>query len=555
MTGFCKCDDRFLQKITESLPQELKEEDALHEKNIEKIKESLVFELRGEAPSLEIDYVSEFRVEVYRHEAVVKKLTLTFINECQKVIGHHQKLIEKLKVNFLELEEETVGRVPTWMPTELEKGQDPLLLKSFKTTKIVNVNQFKPVTTKRSGKLHKIYRKFFKRFVKAAKLLLRKKTKWRSLVSLGEYSEKKGGLPTHKLTNTEIVKTPRPIVFPAANQNDLQSPHDQYEFPEVSVVVLENGTISGGSNLVFVDECVICHDLFDPVRDYTSEELHHRVIIDPDSMRIRCLSYDKEPEELQKAATFVDACAPNYAHWLTEVLPRVVLFCAEERYKAVPIVVNAELHQNILNSLFDVVGPEREIIQLSVGRELRVRELYVLSVAGYVPFERRTINIAGHSHGIFSPHAFSMLASCTKDSSVVAKGVQWPEKIFIRRNSGARKLVNERQIENLLVAKGYKVIEPEKFSFLEQVTMFNNAKSVVASSGAALANIIFMPRDVMIIILIGKYPDTSYWYWQNIACASGNVVQYVLGDIDQGNHDGIHSDFNIDVNDLIRILR
>lgn len=565
------CDDKSLQKITVSLPQELKEEDALHEKAMEKSKISLFAELRGEAPSLESDSVSELRAEIDRHETVVKNLTLSFINECHEVINHRHKAIENLKVHILELEKETVGLASTWMPPELEKGERPLLPKSSKTTEFGLVRQLNPVTTP-SGVLRKIYRKFFKRFViirrltqwvwrhgypiyanNKARLSLKQKTKWRSLVSLTEYS-KKTGLVKHKLANAEIVKTPPPIVFPVANQSYLESPHEQYEFPEVSVVILANVTIDGGSNLVLVHGHAICHDLFDPVRDYTSEELHGRAIIDPGSMRIRCLSHDNEPVKLQKAATFVDACASNYAHWLTEVLPRVALFCADERYEKVPIVVNAGLHQNILSSLFDVVGFEREIIQLSVGRSLAVSELYITSVVGYVPFERRTKIITDHSHGKFSPHAFSMLTNCISGLSIVSEGVQWPEKIFIRRNSGARKVVNESQIEKLLVEEGYAIVEPEKLTFSQQVQMFSNAKSVVGSSGAALANMIFMPRNVRIIILIGKYPDTSYWYWQNMACASGNVVRYCLGETEKGNDEGIHSDFHIRLNDLSEML-
>jgi capsular polysaccharide biosynthesis protein len=482
------------------------------------------------------------------------------------MMDHRQKTIEKLIVRISELEEK-LGISPTWMPPELEKDERPLFPKSLKNTKIGIVQETTP-----TGTLRLIYRKFFKRFVimrrlfqwvwrhgypiyanNAAKLSLRQRTKWRSLISLGEYS-KKTGLTIHKLTNTEVVKTPPPIVFPASYQNYLESPHDQYEFPEVSVVVLENGMINGGSNLVLVDGYAICHDLFDPVQDCTSEELHGRAIIDPGSMRIRCLSHDNEPVKLQKAATFVDACASNYAHWLTEVLPRVVLFCLDERYKTVPIVVNAGLHQNILDSLLDVAGFEREIIQLSVERTLCVRELYITSVAGYVPFDRRKKNIQCYSHGKFSPDALGMLSRCMSNLHNISKGYDSPEKVFIRRNSGSRKVINESQIEKLLVAEGYLIVEPEKLTFSQQVQVFSNAKSVIGSSGAALANMIFLPSNAHIVILIGQYSDTSYWYWQNIACASGNLVNYVFGSTKDSKADGIHSDFSINPSDLAQAI-
>ena len=380
----------------------------------------------------------------------------------------------------------------------------------------------------------------------------RKAGRRRRLISLGEYSKNKG-LVAYKLVDAESVVTPVPLVYPVGGRGCLESPHDRYKFPEISVTVVENAMLYGGSNLVLVDEMVVCHDLFDVARDYTSEELHGKILVDPKSKHIRWLMHDDEPVKLPIAATFVDACAPNYAHWLTEVLPRVALFCDDERYKDVPIVINDDLHHNILDSLIKLTGLERDIFALPVGRGLIVDTLCITSVAGYVPFERRTNKILGHSHGIFSAHGFNMLARRLGNYDNQIKGQRWPEKIFIRRNSGVRKVINRREIEKRLVAEGYVIIEPEKLTFSMQVELFRNAKMVVGSSGAALANMIFLPSDAQIFILIGKHPDTSYWYWQNMACASGNVVKYVFG-VSDNKGDGIHSDFVIDVDELMLSL-
>lgn len=374
----------------------------------------------------------------------------------------------------------------------------------------------------------------------------RKLRRWRALSTLRDYSQATHAQTVSVAAQSDVL-TPVPRVVPARDQAYLQSPHKSYVFPEIFVTAVSDAIVYGGTNLVLKDDDVICHDLYDFVHDYTSEELHGRTLIDPALGKIRWLQHDGNAEMLPEAATFVDSCATNYAHWLTEVLPRVATFCADERFKDVPIIVNDGLHKNIMDSLFMVAGRGRPIIALSIGRALRVATLHVTSVAGYVPFERRGNEQTGHSHGLFSATAFSLIRSAFQARSTSMTAKSMPKKIFIRRNSGARKVVNAAALEALLVGFGFAIIEPEKLSFRQQVDLFASADIIVASSGAAVANIIFAPSTARIFVLISKFPNTSYWYWQNMACASGKTVNYVLGEPVGGEQVGIHADFTIDL--------
>lgn len=395
------------------------------------------------------------------------------------------------------------------------------------------------------------WRTFYPLYVRSSIFLTSQQARhWRSIVKLKDYvSESK--CSSNNLFDSERVETPPPLVAPTEAQVCLMSPHDHYEFPAIYVAQLGDATILGGTNLVLFKDSVVCHDLYDFERDYTSEELHGRHLIDCKKKRIRLLRYDPAPERFDEAAAFVDACAPNYAHWLTEVLPRIVAFCSVEKYAKVPIIVNDGLHRNIMESLLLAAGYDRTIITLPIGRSIILSVAHITSVAGYVPFERRIKRLDGHSHGLFSPAAFSEMRRIFVDVVKATPSSDWPKKIYLRRNSGVRKVVNSSEIECALVAQGYAVIEPEKLSFTQQVQLFSHAESVVASSGAAAANIIFCPPGTPITILIGRGPDTSYWYWQNIAVASGNCVRYVMGEVDRGPLADIHADFSVSVNDVI----
>ncbi len=378
--------------------------------------------------------------------------------------------------------------------------------------------------------------------------------RWRELIKQSDYV-KQFKSNVLKIADVSVVDTPIPSVFPVEERACLQSPHDRYEFPEITVFEVPQATVYGRTNLLLVDDLVICHDLYDFSRDYTSEELHGRTIVDLKRGRVRWLQYDNAPASLASAAIFTDATAPNYAHWLTEVLPRIAMFCDVQIYAHVPLVVDAGLHPNLMESLRLIAGEQREIICIPVGRAVNVERLYVTSSCGYVPFGRRATKMSGHSHGAFSPIALekvrAKLFGCIKNGSY--SGL--PKKIYIRRTSGTRKVSNIESIETILKSSGFSVVEPEKLGFIEQVKLFSHAEVIVGSSGAALANLVFSAPGTKIVILIASYPDTSYWYWQNIACATFNEIRYVLGHINKGDQLGIHADFTVSPDDVRNIIR
>lgn len=374
------------------------------------------------------------------------------------------------------------------------------------------------------------------------------------LTPLSDYA-KTTGTPTYKLVDAESVETTQPKVFPIRDRAYVVAPGARYGFPEIFVAVIKNGTAVGGTNLIMVDGKVVCHDLYDFELDYTAEELHGRALISPKSMRVRLVFRDKRPDSIPVAATFVDACAPNYAHWMTEVLPRIALFCADERFKDMPVVVNDGLHPNIMESLFLVAGTNRKVITLPIGKTLAIAELYHTSVAGYVPFERRTKTGSGHSHGIFSPHALELLRMRLGDI-VQKKGMEsWPEKIFLRRNSGVRRVTNAAEIEKLLTTYGYVIVEPETLTFTQQVQYFAHAKVIVGPTGAGFANAIFCEKGTHVAILISKCKDLAYKYWVNMLDPIGVNFSYVLGDIVDNQEYGVHGDFEVNTSYLMEFLR
>lgn len=348
------------------------------------------------------------------------------------------------------------------------------------------------------------------------------------------------------------VLTPSFQVFPIEKSRKILSSHGEYTFPAIYVAIIDNGVVIGNTNLLIAGDFIIHHDLYDSQRDFTREEMHGRAFLWASANRIAWLGDSKIGSVINSAAVFTDACSANYAHWITEVLPRINLFCNTERFNNVPIIVNSGLHVNLLESLQLVVGSSRKIIFINNNEMILVKNLYVVSVVGYVPFQRKNNKLENHSHGVFSSVALSLLRNTIKNS-MLDKPLRGNNKIFVRRNSNIRNIINEKEIEGLLVDHGFVVIEPEKMTFAEQFAVFSTAEIVVGATGAAFGNIVFCKPGVKIVIMISDYKYMSYWYWQNMACSVGNTVTYVIGKCERFKH--LHVDFIIDGEDVLNAIK
>jgi capsular polysaccharide biosynthesis protein len=273
-------------------------------------------------------------------------------------------------------------------------------------------------------------------------------------------------------------------------------------------------------------------------------------VIDAKNMRMRILCEDRTPAKIEEAATFIDACASNYAHWLSEVLPRIASFCSVKKFENIPIIVNHGLHKNIMESLAFLVGQEREIILLPVGRSIKVKRLYMTSVTGYLPFEQRGKPEVNFSHGLFSPSPLDLIRKQVFALLNELQVQDFPRKIYLCRNSSVRKLNNSLMIEREFALCGYVFIEPEKLSFIQQVVLFANAKEIAAPTGAALANALFCKTGTRIAIFMSKHENMIYRYWLNMFSPFKFRITYVLGEIDADNSLGLHGDYSLALNDV-----
>lgn len=345
-----------------------------------------------------------------------------------------------------------------------------------------------------------------------------------------------------------VVPTSEAAYFDAAPMS--------YDFPEVTLTPLRNVVARGRSNILTTDDAILVHELLDFARDMPPEYFYGRLGLTDDRRNAAWKTYDpSKAHRVPEAAVFTDGTAPNYAHWLTEVLPRIAAFVQDRAFARTPLILDLDLHENIRRSL-DLLAPDQAVYRLRPDDLARVGVLHHVSVTGYVPFAPQPReDLSGFCHGYFSAQALRRMVKQLRRAVNPPAGSR--HKLFVRRTSTSRRLLNEAAIEEALVARGFKAIEPNEMSIEEQVAEFSRAQIVVGATGAAIANLIFAQPDCPIVVLMPHFRHLPYRYWSNMAVAAGaGPVVHVVGPQETVLPDpwsllAPHQDFTVEVKDVL----
>jgi capsular polysaccharide biosynthesis protein len=356
----------------------------------------------------------------------------------------------------------------------------------------------------------------------------------------------------------EQVTGGAPLMVPEAGSDLYDLAPLRYDSPAVTLAALREVLVRGKSNILTAPEAIVRHGLIDLATDVLPDEMYGRLLLSEDRGAAEWAPADRfSVGYLPEAAVFTDWIAFNYAHWLTEVLPRITAF-VQARGASVPFLVDAELHPNIVQSIHVVAGAEVTLHRLPPDHLVRVGTAYNVSPVGYVPFTLRKQPVETIPHGRFGGRGLRAMTEVLR----AAAGPVEPgrPKLFLRRQSSMRHIVNEAEIADALEARGFVTVRPEGLSLLEQVALYSRAKMIVGATGAAFANLIFCPPDCATVVLMPRFRHTAYWYWRRMAAAAGaGPVVHVSGEqidpiADPFDPLALHRDFRVETRDVLQAV-
>ena len=198
-------------------------------------------------------------------------------------------------------------------------------------------------------------------------------------------------------------------------------------------------------------------------------------------------------------ATVAVLAAPegaNYYHWMFDVLPRLHLL--EKWRGAIDLYALPRAASSVQKkSLAELGVGAEQILELTSQQRLRCRRILLPSLPG--------------SEGNYPPWSIEYLRRelLPRSSGIAGAG---PLVYLARGEVAARSPVNERALIAALSEIGYAIVFAEKYSFLEQVAIFRDAKVVVAPHGAGLANIVFSTDLKLVELFAREYVRFDCFY-------------------------------------------
>jgi hypothetical protein len=186
----------------------------------------------------------------------------------------------------------------------------------------------------------------------------------------------------------------------------------------------------------------------------------------------------------------------NYFHWLYEIIPKLVLInnyiMNSEYYKNQRYVLIID--ENLYKQMF-------EIINLIVKFNHQINEINDLNGIHCKQLIYCTDFWISQDNTRFKPNVVEeffvdkyavqlVLNSLGQHKSFIV-----PHRRIYLVRKGARQLINQKEIENVLKEFEFEFVNVASLSFLEQIKIFSEALIVVGASGAAFSNIVFMNKS------------------------------------------------------------
>ncbi|MBP0019363.1 MAG: glycosyltransferase family 61 protein [Cyanobacteria bacterium SBLK] len=216
-------------------------------------------------------------------------------------------------------------------------------------------------------------------------------------------------------------------------------------------------------------------------------------------------------EEIDFACSLVDYWSDLYAHWVFEVFTRLeaLEYYTRETGKAPPLIIHENPYSWKVRSL-ELIGYPIKNCRQWRGNIVKVKRLVICS-------KRREI-------GRTSPKSChwvreKVFSSLDKQATV---NIPLAPNIFIsRRNARSRRIVNEDEVIETLAKWDFVPYLLEDFDWQDQVTLFRQAKTIVAPHGAGLVNMVFSHKDTQILELFGRKISHGFY-----ALATGLELKY-----------------------------
>ncbi|MDP2745264.1 glycosyltransferase [Pseudomonas sp.] len=230
-----------------------------------------------------------------------------------------------------------------------------------------------------------------------------------------------------------------------------------------------------------------------------------------------------EPLQVASAISFFGWENGNYAHWLSEKLGRFYWIEQADLPQDTVVLVEAGLPASIMDALA-LFWPRERTVCVQPGRACQVDVLHHFSDTADIWEPRAGYVYRGDEYHLYPP-AIAWMASRVRTRCSALDG---RDRAYLIRPPGGngRTIVNQQELIRQLNGEGFQAFQPEVRDFASQVRALAGCELAILGSGAAAANLLWMPRGGTLVMLIQDNPQMWYWFFHALAAAVGVRLVY-----------------------------
>ncbi len=176
----------------------------------------------------------------------------------------------------------------------------------------------------------------------------------------------------------------------------------------------------------------------------------------------------------------------NYSHWLIDSLSRIALLKKIGWYDKIDWFMVPSLKHDFQRDSLKVLGiDESKIIAGDVNNHVQADTLVATTYVRY------------NEHVPFWCCDFLRNEFLNRRSPEAEKKYNYSYVYISRNDSAKRRVLNEVELMKSLEKKGFVSFELSKLSFQEKISLFANAKVIIATIGAGQANLVFCKQGTL----------------------------------------------------------
>lgn len=350
----------------------------------------------------------------------------------------------------------------------------------------------------------------------------------------------------------------------ASNSNEIRqidySPNSvaAIKFPTSAYVAkLRNVYCLPNTEILLTHDGFLIEDEIDHFYEIDEVELKGTKVVKAEDRSIKVNVNLRQFAWVESGISLLGNYTSNYFHFITEVLPKIILINESEISLNIPFLIERNLNKNLYSLLAILNTQKRKVITLKPYTLYSADELVLISPLSVTLDVHRNTEVKLRTTLDLNriKKAVDIIKKSVALSTFKTKQIH-KRKIYARRKSHYRNILNELELIDALSKINFEIINLDNLDIESQINLFNSSEVVIGPTGAQLTNIVWCNTDTSVYILASDQPGHQLDMWESLAKIPGANVKVFSGrrafNVDEKLK--LHDDFYIDVSAFIATL-